>query len=140
MKVLLDTNVILDVLLNRYPFYQDSFVIFQLADQGRISGYLSASSITDIFYLLRKLRHNSTNVYPIMDDLTAIFSVVPVSDITISSALALRWNDFEDAVQFIVAKENHVECIITRNEADYKDSDIQCMSPMNFIAYFKEKK
>jgi predicted nucleic acid-binding protein len=66
MKVLVDTNVILDVLLKRSPFYKDSYKIFQFVDQERIKGCLSASSITDIFYLLNKDRHNSGEVYKIM--------------------------------------------------------------------------
>jgi predicted nucleic acid-binding protein len=96
MKALVDTNVVLDVLLRRSPFYQDSFKIFQLID---------------------------------------LFSVVPVSEITIADALALRWKDFEDAVQYIVARESGVTHIITRNKADYKADDIHCMSPTEFIAY-----
>jgi len=51
--------------------------------------------------------------------------------------LALRWKDFEDAVQYIVAAENNVEYIITRNKADFENSNIPCMSPADFIAYFK---
>jgi len=139
MKVLIDTNVILDVLLERHPFYKESFIIFQLADQECISGCLSATSITDIFYLLRKARQSYDEVYLIIDELTSLFSVIPVSDTTISSALKLRWKDFEDAVQFVVAKENNIECIITRNKADYQSSDIPCMSPVEFIDFFKEK-
>ena len=83
MKVLVDTNVVPDVLLRRSPFYQDSFTIFQFVDLERVYGCLSASSMTDIFYLLRKDRHNSGEVYQIMDELTGLFSVVPVSDTTI---------------------------------------------------------
>ena len=138
MKVLVDTNVVLDVLLQRPSFYQDSFVIFQIADQGRINGCLSAASMTDIFYLLRKARHNSAEVYPIMDELVDLFTVVSVSETTIASAIALRWKDFEDAVQFMAAKENGISHIITRNEKDYESSDIPCMNPTNFIAYLKE--
>jgi len=137
MKILVDTNVVLDVLLKQEPFLKDSFEIFQLADEGFIIGCLSSASITDIFYLLRKKRHNTVDVYPIMDDLVALFSVVTVSDVTISSALSLRWKDFEDAVQYTVAKENNVEYIITRNEVDFENSDIPCMSPANFIKFFK---
>jgi predicted nucleic acid-binding protein len=132
MKVLLDTNIVLDVLLKRFPFYQDSFKIFQLVDQERIHGCLSASSITDIFYLLRKDRHNPGEVYQIMDELTAFFSVIPVSETTISGALALRWKDFEDAVQFMTARENGVTHIITRNKADYETCNIPCVSPVEF--------
>jgi len=105
MKVLVDTNVVLDVLLKRTQFYQDSFKIFQLVDQEHIYGCLSAASITDIFYFLRKDRHNPGEAYRIMDELIDLFSVVPVSETTINGALALRWKDFEDAVQFMTAKE-----------------------------------
>jgi predicted nucleic acid-binding protein len=133
MKVLVDTNVVLDVLLKRTQFYQDSFKIFQLVDQERIYGCLSAASITDIFYFLRKDRHNPGEVYRIMDELIDLFSVVPVSETTIAGALALRWKDFEDAVQFVAAKENGVTHIITRNKADYETQYIPCVNPAEFI-------
>ena len=139
MKVLVDTNVILDVLLKQEPFYKDSFVIFQLADSGSIKGILAAVSTTNVFFLLRKARKDTTDVYQIMDKLTALFTVAPVNDTTISNALALRWKDFEDAVHYMTAKENNVDYIITRNEADFKSSDIPCMSPTDFIIYLKEK-
>jgi predicted nucleic acid-binding protein len=139
MKILVDTNIVLDVLLERHPFSKDSFVIFKLANLKRISGFLSAACITDIFYLVRKQRHNSEEVYQMMDKLTALFSVAPVSESTIANALALRWKDFEDAVQYTVAIENGVDCIVTRNTADYKMSGIPCMSPADFIARFNER-
>jgi len=138
MKVLVDTNVVLDVLLKQTPFYNDSFVIFQLADSKCISGVLAAVSLTNIFYLLRKAKMDSADVYKIMDKLIALFTVAPVVETTIAGALALRWKDFEDAVQFIAAKESKVEFIITRNKADYKTSEIPCMTPTEFIAYLKE--
>ena len=138
MKVLVDTNIVLDVLLKQAPFYNDSFVIFQLVDNKRISGVLAAVSLTNIFYLLRKAKMNSDEVYQIMDKLVALFTVAPIVETTVASALALRWKDFEDAVQFITAKESKVEFIITRNKADYKTSEIPCMTPTEFIAYFKE--
>jgi len=134
MNILVDTNVVLDVLLKRPLFYQDSFKIFQLIDQERIHGCLSASSITDIFYLLRKDQHNLDEIYLIMEELIALFSVVPVSETTISNALALRWKDFEDAVQYMAARENSITHIITRNKADYETLDIHCMSPAELLA------
>ena len=139
MKILVDTNVILDILLKRSSFYQDSFAIFQLIDQERIAGYITASVITDIFYIANKETKKAETVYVGIENLTSLFSIAVVSEATITNALALRWNDFEDAVQFIAAKENNVDYIITRNEADFKNSDIPCMSPTDFIAYLKEK-
>jgi predicted nucleic acid-binding protein len=70
-----------------------------------------------------------------MDELTALFSVVPVSETTIACALALRWKDFEDAVQYMAARENGITHIITRNKADYDTFDIHCMSPTEFSTY-----
>jgi len=138
MKILVDTNVVLDTLLKRSSFYQDSFTIFQLVDQEIISGYITASVITDIFYIASKELKSAEAVYVGIENLTSLFSIALVSETTITNALALRWKDFEDAVQFITAKENNVDYIITRNVADFKNTDIPCMSPTDFIAYLKE--
>ena len=139
MKVLVDTNIVLDVLLKRVPFYKDSFSVFQLSDSGNIDGVLAAISVTNAFFTLRKAGKSLDDVYLDLDDICGIFKIAPVSETTISAALALHWKDFEDAVQFVTAKENEVVYIITRNQADFKNSDIPCMPPTEFIAYLKEK-
>ena len=72
-----------------------------------------------------------------MDELTTLFTVAPVNETIIANALALRWKDFEDAVQFMVAKEKSIDCIITRNAADYEIHDIPSMSPAEFITFLK---
>ena len=139
MKVLVDTNIVLDVLLKRVPFYKDSFSIFQLSDSGNISGILASISVTNAFFILRKTGKNRDDVYLDMDDISSIFKLAPVSDTTISAALALRWKDFEDAVQYVAAKESEVAYIITRNKDDFITTDIPCMTPTEFIALLKEK-
>ena len=138
MNVLVDTNVILDVLLNRSEFLSNSRFIFEQIEKKHIKGYITASSITDIFYLVEKEIKNNEIVYQKMENLMILFSVIPVSETTIINALALRWKDFEDAVQYIAAKENGIIHIITRNEIDYKNSDIQCMNPANFTTYLNK--
>jgi predicted nucleic acid-binding protein len=139
MRILVDTNVVLDVLLERHPFYDDCFAVFQIVDLECVRGCLSAASITDIFYFIRKKWRDIEEVYRMMDKLTEIFSVVPVSEKTIAGALALRWKDFEDAVQYTAATENDINFIVTRNAADYELSGVPCMAPIDFIAYFDEK-
>ena len=138
-KILVDTNVMLDVLLQRKPFYRDSFFIFQLSDSKRIIGIISAISMTNAFFILQKTGKGIAEVYQDMDDINGIFTVAAVSDNTITTALALRWKDFEDAIQFVTAKENAAEFIITRNKEDFNLSDIPCITPTEFIAYLKEK-
>ena len=139
MKTLLDTNVVLDVLLKRVPYCDDSYIVFKLAESGRINGILAAVSMTNVFYLLQKTGKSSADVYKEMDKLITLFSISPVTETTISNALAMRWKDFEDAVQFITAKENSADLIITRNKEDFNISDIPCITPTEFIAYLKEK-
>ena len=138
MKVLLDTNVILDVLLHRIPFYEDASVVYDLVERRRISGYVSSSAMTDIFYLLYKAIKDTGKVYALMDTLTADFTIAPVLESTIKDALALRWKDFEDAVQFTAAGESGAEYIITRNMTGYKTSTIPSMSPAAFIAFIQQ--
>jgi len=96
--------------------------------------------MTNIFYIVHKLRRDSEIVYRMLDELTDLFSVAPVSEKTIAGALALRWKDFEDAVQYMSATEADADCIVTRNTADYSTSAIPCMSPADFIVYFNDTK
>ena len=124
MRVLVDTNVVLDVLLKREPFCKDSTVILYLAKGAVISAFFAAVSMTNISYILQKHKKSTVEVYQELDKLAVLFRLAPVTETTISTALALRWKDFEDAVQFIAAKESEVEYIITRNKADFKTADI----------------
>jgi len=133
MKVLVDTNVVLDVLLERESFYENSLTIFQFASLKRISGYLASISMTNIFYLLRKAGNKPNDIYRMIEGLTALFTVAPVSETTIADALALRWKDFEDAVQFVAARENGAAYIITRNTQDFSSGSIEAATPEQFI-------
>jgi len=89
--------------------------------------------------MLRKAGKSQAEVYQEIDKLAIIFKFADITHTTIADALALRWKDFEDAVQYITAKESNVDFIITRNKADYKSSDIHCMTPTEFITFLKEK-
>ena len=133
MKVLVDTNVILDTLFHRAPFYDDSRALYTLVEQGRITGYVSSSAMTDIFYLANREFKNTGTVYSLMDDIARLFIIAPVLESTIKNALALRWKDFEDAVQYTVARENGIEQIITRNAADFETGEVLCVSPEDFL-------
>jgi len=139
MKVLIDTNIILDVLLNRSAFSDNSKAIFDLAEKKQIIGHISASAMTDIFYIAYKEYKNSEKVYQAIDKLIFLFSIIPVTETTIANALTLRWQDFEDAVQYTAADENSLKYIITHNKADYKTAGIRCMSPSDFIIYFQNQ-
>ena len=137
MKVLVDTNVILDVLLHRVPFYGDSRAVYDLVEERKISGCVSSSAVTDIFYLAHRELKDTGILYAMIDTLAADFTIAPVLESTIKDALALRWKDFEDAVQFAAARESGAEYLITRNMTGYETSAIPCVSPAAFIALMR---
>jgi len=83
--------------------------------------------------VLRKARNNADETYRMMDELTDLFSVALVSEKTIADALALRWNDFEDAVQYIAARENSADYIVTRDTQDFSSGHIPAVTPEQFM-------
>ena len=138
MKVLIDTNIVLDVVLDRKDFIADSRAVFEFAEHKKINGFITASCFTDIFYISNRQIKDTGIVYQLIDKLTVLFSIAPVSENTIKKALSLRWKDFEDAVQYIAAKENDITYIITRNKSDYDASDVICIDPSDFIQRFNK--
>ena len=126
---MIDTNVVLDVLLKGEPFYKSSFKILELSDRNDICEYISATSLTDIYYIANRQIHNKTVVLELINNLLKIVHIAGVNEQEILFALQLGWKDFEDAVQYSSAKSLEVDCIITRNPGDYKDSQITVYNP-----------
>lgn len=133
MKCLIDTNVILDVLLKREPFYNDSASILTLSGQEDIILYVSASSITDIYYIAYQTLRNKEKVKQMLRKLLKIVLIAGVSGDEIRNALALSWRDFEDSVQYSVALLQEMDGIVTRNPSDYKEAEIKVWRPEEFL-------
>jgi predicted nucleic acid-binding protein len=118
MKILIDTNVALDILLQRQPWYTNAALVFSFAQRNYIESYISASAITDIFYVTRKdLGKNGARAA--MKILLQVFRPATVTDSHIYQALEAEWDDFEDSVQFIVGEGLSVDYIVTRNTQDF---------------------
>ena len=131
-KILIDTNIALDILLNRHPGYTHAAVIFSMIRQKTIESYISASAVTDIFYLAQKnLGKNPTK--EAMKDMFQVFRPATVTDSHIYQALDLEWSDFEDSVQYIVGEDLAVDYIVTRNTHDFSPGSIPAVTPEDFI-------
>ena len=131
-KILIDTNVALDILLNRHPSYTNAAVIFYMTRQKTIESYISASAITDIFYLAQKdLGKKSTK--ELLKDMLQVFKPAAVTDSHIYQALDLDWDDFEDSVQYIVSESFLADYIVTRNIKDYIAGSIPAVTPEQFL-------
>jgi len=138
MKVLVDTNVVLDILLNRVPFYDSSAYIEVLAEANIITGYISASAITDIFFIAKgSLGKKSTK--EALKNLLSVFKPATVTDNHIYQALNLDWKDFEDSVQYVVGEGFSANYIITRNIDDYASGSIPVVTPEQFIQVVAEE-
>jgi len=132
MKVLIDTNVIMDVLVGREPFLEMSRYVVNLCDNCVIEGFLAAHSITNLFYMLRKY-YPSDECHDILLDIFDIFSVIGIDETKLKTALQNKeFKDFEDCLQVECGREVDVDYIITRDTKDFSKSDIPCITPTEF--------
>ena len=132
MKVLVDSNVVLNKLLNQPTFFTGSNVIFTLAEIRQITGYISASAVTDIYYIARKSLGKAAAHEAIKKTLM-VFSPATVTGTDINQALDLEWDDFEDSVQYVVGEGLAVDYIVTRNTKDFTSGSITAVTPEQFI-------
>lgn len=133
MKLLIDTNVILDMVLKRND-YEISMELFRKAKENGAGVYITASSVTDIFYIIRKETHNTNQTYVIMDNIFRLVVVLSVTEQDIREAFEQKWKDFEDCVQYITGRNNRMDYIVTVNQKDYKDAQLPVMTPAAWIA------
>ena len=132
MRVLIDTNIILDVLFDRQPFVEDAVKLWQLVEAERVIGCLTATTLTNIFYIARK-QLGTERTREVIADLLAVFEICPVGKEILSDALSLPFVDYEDAVQEAVAQQAGVDAIITRNLSDYTYSTFRVMTAGDII-------
>ncbi len=137
MRVLLDTNVILDVLLKREPWVKDASALWQANDEGEIVGYVVASALTDIFYVARRLKGLDDARTAVRLCLEA-FEICPVDRHTLEQADALPGNDLEDNLQIACAVMAGLEAIVTRNKGDFKESPVPVLTPTEILARLAE--
>ena len=136
MKLLIDTNVVLDVLLRREPFSKTAAEVLNLTQRDDVREYVSASAITDIYYIANKQLKDRAAVRDLLERLLKIVSVAAVSEQEIRNALNLTWADFEDSVQYSVALLNEMDGIVTRNPSDYQEANMRIWLPEQALELF----
>lgn len=132
MRVLVDTDVILDALLARPNFVEEAAIIWQANVDGVFEGFVSAITPLNVFYIARKIKGIDA-AREAVDLLLAAWHVCPVNESVLKAALALPFTDFEDAVQHSGGETLHVDCIVTRNLEDYRQSTLLVLSPAAFL-------
>ncbi len=127
-RILLDTNIILDIALKREPHFEHSSKIFELIDKRQIAGCITATTVTDIYYISKKEKGNEVAI-EFISKLIEIVDVIGVDKNTIVKALKSGLKDFEDAIQVTAAIFNEIEIIITRNKSDFLNSGLEILTP-----------
>ncbi len=138
MKLLIDTNILLDVLLKKESFYYKAVEVLELVQYDNVQEYVSAAAVTDIYYIAYKYLKDKELVRQLLKRLMGIVSIAAVSEKEIEEALELAWNDFEDSVQYAVALLNEMDGIVTRNPKDYKRADMKVWSPEQVLQKFQD--
>jgi predicted nucleic acid-binding protein len=133
LRVLLDTNVVLDWLLDRKPWSDDALPLWQARDTGRLITYIAASILTDIFYIARRQIGNDAALAGI--DQSLALEVALVDKVTLLRARELPGSDFEDNIAIACAEAERLDFIITRNIDDFRHSSIQAIEPLALPPY-----
>jgi predicted nucleic acid-binding protein len=133
MTVLIDTNVILDYILKREPFAADALACLERMMIGKAKLWLTASTITDIYYLTRRALHDSAKAKKVVAKLLNAFHIAAVDKADCINALDNGINDYEDALVVVCAKKVKAEYIITRNIKDFENSAVPAITPKGFL-------
>lgn len=138
MRILVDTNIIIDALTGREPFREAAEQVFLIAANRTEDMYITASSVTDIYYLVRKHLHSTEQAKNVMSKLFELFYILDVTSGDCMDALASEIKDYEDAVVACCAYRSQMDYIVTRNIKDYAASKVRVILPEEFINFIQQ--
>ena len=128
-RLMIDTNIILDVLLEREPFFEQSKGVLNLCEKGKLHGFISASTATDLFYITRKALGSTNEAYKALGHILNIVKVLTVTNDDVNQAFLKNAKDFEDCLLATCAKSNKCAGIVTRNSIDFAKFEITLYTP-----------
>lgn len=134
-RILVDTNVVLDVLLDRQPYVEASAAVWAAVETGVSEGMLAAHTVTTIHYLIREAKGNA-RAKRIVSAILNVFKVAAVDGAVIQEALQLPFSDFEDAVTATAARVAGCEFIVTRAPRGFRESPVRALAPEAVIPLF----
>lgn len=137
-RVLVDTNIVLDLLSRRENFYESAQRLFSLADQGKVKLYVSSLTFANTYYILAKYASEKL-ARTALKKFKVLVSVLSLDDKIIGLSLSSDFKDFEDAIQYFTATENSLEMIITRNLKDFKAAKLPVMTAKDYLIRFQSR-
>jgi predicted nucleic acid-binding protein len=131
-KLFIDSDVLIDVLAERHPFYSDSARILSFSELGQVLCYTTPVVISNIFYILRKLSTTSQALNGIRK-IRMIVNIIPVTQDHIDKAISSNLQDLEDAIQYYASLDAGINYMITRNTPHFKRLQIPAFTPQEFL-------
>lgn len=131
-KVFVDTDIVLDLLSNREPFYFASANLFSAADKNEIKIYVSSLCFANLNYILSK-QFSADQAKKKLLKFKTLVTVLSVTEKVVDLALSSDFKDFEDGIQYFTAIENNIKILLTRNLKDYKSAEIPVMTAEQFL-------
>ena len=134
MRLLIDTNIVLDVLEQREPYYAESRQVMMLCETGAVEGCVSVLTFANIVYIMRKSL-DADKIQQIYEALSGVFTFIDLRAEDMAKASRMKWKDFEDALQAATAGRIEADYIVTRNGKDFVDSSVPGMAPGELLEY-----
>jgi predicted nucleic acid-binding protein len=135
-KIFVDTDIILDLLGKREPFFKYASELFSIVECGKIKAYTSPVIFANLYYILCK-QIGKEQALKNLQKIKLIIKILPVDERIVELALNSGFTDFEDAIQYYAARSHGINCLLTRNKKDFKKSDITIMSAEEFLYIFE---
>ena len=139
MRLMIDTNILLDVLLDREPWNKQAKAVLSLCENRQVQGFVSASAVTDIFYITRRALGSIEDTYRVISSILSIVKILTVTNDDVIDAFQVKAKDFEDCLMATCARSNKCDAIVTRNKKDFLSFGITLYSPEELLLLFDEE-
>ena len=133
VRLLIDTNIVLDIVLERDPWVEDATALLDAVAKGRADGYVGSHAVTTVHYVVERERSRAVAATAV-SDLLQLLSVVPLGTADFQRALGLGLRDYEDAVQVAACLQIGADYLVTRNAKDYKGAPVTARSAGEVLA------
>ena len=134
-KLFINTDIILDILAKREPFYNPAAQLFALIDEKKVDAYTTPVVFSNLFYILSKYKSRNF-AHSSLRKLRLLLTIIQVDEKVIDLALNSEFKDFEDAIQFYAAKFHNLDFFITRNVKDFVSKDLTVLTAEDYIERF----
>ena len=138
-KVLIDSNIFVDFMFHREPFYKDSEKMISLCENKKVKGYVTTSMLMDLHYIFRRLSYSNNTANKAIEEIIKVFDVLNIEKKDIVNSIMQGKKDFEDGVIENCSIANKLDCIVTRNIDDFDDKKIEVLSPKEIVEKYLKK-